>query len=315
MKNDRLLSKVRGALFGVCVGDALGLPVQFLSREEVRKSPVTGMRGYGTFGLPPGTWSDDSSLTLCLAESLCEGYDLDDIAGRFLRWYKDGYWTPSGQAFDIGNSTARAMRRLQNGATPRDSGDTDVFSNGNGSLMRSIPIAFYTASLRERKRFEIAHEVSAITHAHPRAMAACGIYNQVAVNMLDGADPEQAVEEAKKTMKRVYRRGPFAWELVHFSRILEGDISRFGEDDIGSDGYAVHTLEAALWCLLNEDSYESTALRAVNLGWDTDTTGAVAGGLAGLYHGFESIPAKWIDALARKDDILDLTDRFGEDVG
>lgn len=310
MKDDLLLSKVRGALFGVCAGDSLGLPVQFLSREEVRRDPVTGMRGHGTFGLPPGTWSDDSSLTFCLAESLCAGYDLDDIARRFLRWYRDGYWTPFGQAFDIGNSTHRAMERLMLGAGPDSSGDRDEMSNGNGSLMRSIPLAFHTASLDIDARFRIVHEVSAITHAHPRAMAACGIYVQIAVNILGGAEPRQAVEAAGKTVKSVYRQEPFNGELRHFSRILDGDISLIDENDIRSSGYAVHTLEASLWCLLNENSYAATVLRSVDLGGDTDTTGAVAGGLAGLYYGFESIPEEWIDELQKKEDIYDLACRI-----
>lgn len=315
MKDDRFFSRVSGALFGVCVGDALGLPVQFLSREEVRRDPVTGMRGHGTFGLPQGTWSDDSSLTFCLAESLCDGYDIDDIAARFVRWYRDGYWTPFGRAFDIGNSTSSAMRRLLRGEDPKSSGDTDEMSNGNGSLMRSIPLAFHTASLDIDTRFRIVHEVSAITHAHPRAIAACGIYIQIAVHLLGGANPSQAVDEAKKTVKSVYKKEPFKGELTHFSRILERDISHLSENDIRSGGYAVHSLEAALWCLLNEDSCASTILRAVNLGEDTDTTGAVAGGLAGLYYGYESIPNEWIDALARKKDILDLSRRFAEAVG
>lgn len=315
MKDDRLFSKVCGALFGVCAGDSLGLPIQFLSREEVRSNPVTGMRGHGTFGLPPGTWSDDSSLTFCLAESLCAGYDLDDIARRFLRWYRDGYWTPFGQAFDIGNSTQRAMERLIRGANPDSSGDRDEMSNGNGSLMRSIPLAFNTASLDTDARFRIVHEVSAITHAHPRAMMACGIYTQIAVNLLGGSDLRQAVEAAKKTVKSVYCNEPFKEELRHFSRILDGDISLIDEDDIRSGGYAVHTLEASLWCLLNENSYAATVLRAVNLGEDTDTTGAVAGGLAGLHYGYESIPEEWIDELQKKEEIRDLARRFARTTG
>ena len=315
MKDDRLFSKVSGALFGVCVGDALGLPVQFLSREDVRRNPVTGMRGYGTFNLPPGTWSDDSSLTLCLAESLCAGYNPDDIATRFRRWYQEGYWTPFGQAFDIGNSTNRAMKRLIRGSGPDSSGDTDEMSNGNGSLMRTIALAFHTASLDIEKRFRTVHEVSAITHAHPRTMMACGIYVQIAVNLLGGSDLRQALGAAKKTVKSVYRQEPFKEELRHFSRILDGDVSLIDEGDISSGGYAVHTLEASLWCLLNEGSFASTVLRAVNLGEDTDTTGAVAGGLSGLYYGFESIPKEWVDELTRKEEIHNLVRRFARAVG
>ena len=299
----------------MCVSDALGLPVQFLPREEVRGWPVSGMRGYGTFNLPPGTWSDDSSLTLCLAESLCSGYDLDDMAARFVQWYREGYWTPFGRAFDIGNTTSRAMERLVRGERPELSGDRDEGSNGNGSLMRILPLAVHAASLDINRRFSMAHQVSAITHAHPRAMLACGLYVQVAVNLLEGADPGQAVEQAGETAKTWYRREPFERELGRFSRILEGDVAGLEERDILSGGYVVHTLEAALWCLLNESSFAATVLRAVNLGEDTDTTGAVAGGLAGLFYGYEVVPGEWIDRLARKEEIHHLARRFARAAG
>jgi len=256
-----------------------------------------------------------SSLTLCLAESLCAGYNLKDIVRRFLSWYQEGYWTPFGRPFDIGNSTHRAMERLGRRAGPDSSGDTDEMSNGNGSLMRTIALAFATASLDIEKRFRTVHEVSAITHAHPRAMMACVIYVQIAVNLLGGSDLRQALGAAKKTVKSVYRQEPFKEELRHFSRILDGDVFLIDEGDISSGGYAVHTLEASLWCLLTESSFASTVLHAVNLGEDTDTTGAVAGGLSGLYYGYESIPEEWIDELPRKEEIRDLTRRFARAAG
>ena len=162
-------NKVLDGLFGLCVGDALGLPVQFLSREEVKRNPITDVIGYGQFNLPPGSWSDDSSLTFCLAESLCNGYNLQYITDRFTKWLYDGYWTPFGQSFDIGQSTRDSIIRIKSGFSPLDSGDKGEYNNGNGSLMRILPLAYYLEDFDIDKRFEIVHQVSAITHAHPRS--------------------------------------------------------------------------------------------------------------------------------------------------
>jgi ADP-ribosyl-[dinitrogen reductase] hydrolase len=308
------VEQVLGGLFGVCVGDALGLPVQFISRKERKIKPVAGMSGYGAFDEPPGTWSDDSSLTFCLAESLCRGYDLKDIAERFVKWRFEGYWTPFGEAFDIGGTTDSAVKRLRNGAGPQRSGDRGEECNGNGSLMRILPVAFAVWNLEPPARFRMVHEVSAITHAHPRSLLACGIYVQTALGLLEGNAPADALEKTKGPVNRYYAASSdYKPELPHFSRILERgakDFAALPEDEIRSGGYAVHTLEAALWCLLNARSYMETVLKAVNLGGDTDTTAAVAGGLAGIYYGFESIPRLWVEAIAKKPEIDELARRL-----
>ena len=325
------IEQVLGGLFGVCVGDALGLPVQFASRRERKIKPVAGMSGYGAFDEPPGTWSDDSSLTFCLAESLCRGYDLSDIAERFVKWRFEGYWTPFGEAFDVGITTDSAVKRLRNGINPLRSGDTAEECNGNGSLMRILPVVYAVRNLGVRDRFRMVHEVSAITHAHPRSLIACGIYVQTALYLLEGGTPAEAVEKMKDPVMRYYGVRPamnpaecgpphgsapgtdFRPEFPHFTRILESgveDFSALPEGDIRSSGYVVHTLEAALWCLLNARSYMETVLKAVNLGGDTDTTAAVAGGLAGMYHGFTAIPKLWVEMIAKKSEIEDLARRL-----
>jgi ADP-ribosylglycohydrolase len=302
--------QVLGGLFGVCVGDALGLPVQFASRKEREVKPVSGMSGHGAFDEPPGTWSDDSSLTFCLAESLCRGYDLNDIAERFVKWRFEGYWTPFGEAFDIGVTTDNAVKRLREGVSPLRSGDTAEECNGNGSIMRVLPVAFAVWNLGAPDRFRMVHEVSAITHAHPRSILACGIYVQTALGLLEGMTPADAVTKMKEPVMEYYGGAP---ELPHFSRVLERGAEAFAalpEDEIRSSGYVVHTLEAALWCLLNAGSYAETVLGAVNLGGDTDTTAAVAGGLAGIRYGFAAIPKPWVEVVARKPEIEDLALRL-----
>ena len=303
-------NKVLGGLLGLCIGDALGLPVEFKPRSALKATPVTDMIGYGTHNQPPGTWSDDSSLTFCLAESLCNGFNLRDIAAKFVKWLYEGYWTPYGEVFDAGNTTRTAITRLKEGVNPLKAGSTDEFSNGNGSLMRILPLAFYLEKSDIEQQFEITHQVSCLTHRHLRSQIACGIYIQVAINLLKGNTPKEAYESMKCTVSDYYSKWPYITELHHFNRIIESDISGLPEAAIKSSSYVVDTLEASLWCLLNSNSYPDTVLTAVNLGGDTDTLGAVTGGLAGIYYGYDGLPQKWVTRLARAKDIIELGERL-----
>jgi len=175
---------VKSAIFGVCVGDALGVPVEFRSREQLKRSPVTNMRAFGTHRQPAGTWSDDSSLMLCLADSLCNEYNLEDIALKFLQWYNAEIWTPHGRVFDIGIATSQAIRRISKGVSPTLCGGTSEFDNGNGSLMRILPILFYIKDFPIEKRFDTIKDVSSITHGHIRSALACFIYLELALEIL-----------------------------------------------------------------------------------------------------------------------------------
>ena len=303
-------NKIIGGLLGLCIGDALGLPVEFKPRSALKATPVTDMIGYGTHNQPPGTWSDDSSLTFCLAESLCNGLNLQDIAAKFIKWLYEGYWTPYGKVFDVGNTTRIAIARLKEGVNPLEAGPDDEFSNSNGSLMRILPLAFYLEKSDIEQQFEITHQVSCLTHRHLRSQIACGIYIQVAINLFKGNTPEEAYESMKCTVSDYYSKWPYITELHHFKRIIESDISRLPENAIKSSSYVVDTLEASLWCLLNSNSYADTVLTAVNLGGDTDTLGAVAGGLAGIYYGYDGLPQKWVARIARAKDIIKLGERL-----
>jgi ADP-ribosylglycohydrolase len=295
---------------GVCVGDALGVPVEFTSRAERLKSPVTSMLGYGTWNQPPGTWSDDSSLTLCLAESLCEGFSLDAIVKSFWRWYSEGYWGAHGQVFDIGGTTRQAMINWQQGASPRKAGGTSENSNGNGSLMRILPMAYFYQTWTFRELIERVHQVSCITHAHLRSQMACGIYISIAVELLAGLEPKEAYLQGLDKIQSLYSGGEYLLEKPHFARVFSGEIARIPIEEINSGGYVIDTLEASLWCLLNSSSYAQAVLEAINLGGDTDTTGAVTGGLAGIYYGVENIPTEWLEQIARKQEIIDLAGRL-----
>lgn len=301
-------SPVHAALLGVCVGDALGVPVEFRSRGDLDKTPVTAMTGYGTYNQPPGTWSDDSSLTLCLAESLTRGYDLRDIGDTFVRWYHDSHWTPHGVVFDAGGTTREAVFNLFKGdVAPQEAGPAHENANGNGSLMRILPMAFFTRHLPVAVRWRMIADVSGLTHGHVRAKTACIAYVEFAIALLESDGPAQAMERMRRAIAG-YLDDPE--ELRYFYNLTHLDISTFERRQIRSSGYVVHTLEAALWSLLTSDSFEACVLKAVNLGDDSDTTGAVTGGLAGLRFGLEAIPREWIDALARREDIIALADAF-----
>jgi ADP-ribosyl-[dinitrogen reductase] hydrolase len=306
--------KILSGLMGVCVGDALGVPVEFTSRDQRVQDPVIGMRGYGTYNQPPGTWSDDSSLTFCLVEALCQegiGEGLfQAIATNFCRWYREGYWTPDGVCFDIGNTTLIAIENLQQGVNPMEAGETSERSNGNGSLMRILPLAYCYQLLDFPDLINLVHQVSAITHGHLRAKMSCGIYISIAVKLLEEKDKFTAYLEGIQTIKNIYSQNNYLQELSHFNRIFNHNITDFSEDEIRSSGYVIDALEASLWCFLKSNSYSETVLKAVNLGSDTDTTAAITGGLAGIYYGLENIPSEWIEIIGRKQDIFDLAERF-----
>ena len=308
MKNSSVLS----GLMGVCVGDALGVPVEFTSRRDRLHSPVTTLQGYGTHNQPPGTWSDDSSLTLCLAEALCdwlpsqnsEATFYEAIADYFCRWYSQANWTPHGEVFDIGNTTAVAIKRLQQGISPTQAGGTSEESNGNGSLMRILPLVYLYPFLDLSSLIQKVHHVSCLTHGHPRSQVACGLYISIAVSLLEDYSPKDAYQRGIHQVEAIYQHPPYISEMQHFQCVMEGEVFTLPIEKIRSDGYVVHTLEAALWCFCNSSSYREAVLNAVNLGEDTDTTAAVTGGLAGIYYGIEDIPATWVEQIACKEEII-----------
>jgi ADP-ribosylglycohydrolase len=304
---------VKSVLFGVAVGDALGVPVEFNIREEMNEKPVTDMTGGRgtTYNQPAGTWSDDSSLTFCLAEALTHGFDLNEIGQNFVKWRNDGWWTPHGRVFDIGNATAQAIQRLAEGVQPDLAGGTDDRSNGNGSLMRIMPLLFHLLDKPVDERFRIVRQVSSITHGHIRSVVACFYYLEFARQILQQKDKFSIYKDLQKELPAfLANQSVDEKEITLFDRLLKGDISKCTKDEINSSGYVLSTLEASIWCLLTTGSYEASVLQAVNLGHDTDTTAAVTGGLAGLLYGLDCIPERWMKQLARYDDINDLAERL-----
>jgi ADP-ribosylglycohydrolase len=255
------------------------------------------MSGCGTHNQPPGTWSDDTSLTLCLADSLVRGFSPNDMAQNFIKWHDEAAFTARGEVFDIGISTAKAIDRLKAGVAPEKAGCAGVNENGNGSLMRIAPLVFYLADKPEAERFKITKAVSSITHAHPWSVAACFIYLEYLRKLALGMEKRAAYAELRGDFSDGHPRVD-ADTLGKFARILRSDISALPESGIRSGGFVIDTLEAALWCFLTTGDYRDAVLKAVNLGEDTDTTAAVTGAVAGLTYGLDDIPGAWLDSLA-----------------
>ena len=303
-----LTDRIRGGIYGALVADALGVPVEFIDRSERDFDPVTGIRGHGTWDQPPGTWSDDGSLLLCSVEALLNGYRPEVLAHGFVRWFGEAHWSARGTVFDIGNATRTAISRLSKGCVPEQAGGQAADDNGNGSLMRILPVALRFAGRPLDEVAEIATRASRLTHAHPRSCLACSIYCVFASRLLAGETP---IEARKQTADFIQTWvGTPVSELIHFNRALSPDLEFIPREEIASSGYVVHTLEAALWCLLNSRDYRGTVLAAVNLGSDTDTTGCVAGGLAGILYGINSIPPEWRASLPRQEELDQLSGEF-----
>lgn len=282
---------LHSAIWGLIVGDALGVPFEFKSRD---KFEVTDMVGYGTHNQPVGTWSDDSSMTLATIASLCKQnkIDFDDIMEQFANWYYDACYCPYDEVFDIGGTTLSAIEQYKNGTKSIKCGGNRVFDNGNGSLMRILPIAFV-----EHTVMDIVN-LSSLTHAHEISLLACRYYVQVAEKLMNGAEKTDAVKSLDDC------EGQF---------IRLPQIASYPRDKIKSSGFVIDTLEAALWCLLTTENYKDCVLTAVALGDDTDTVAAVAGGLAGIYYGTggeKGIPEEWINKLAKKEWINELLNSF-----
>lgn len=315
MTEETKLTQIKSALFGVAVGDALGVPVEFKSRQTISLHPVADMMGYGTYSLPAGTWSDDSSLSFCLAEALTQEFDLNVIGQNFVKWYHENYWTPHGNVFDIGIATQQAISRLAKGEKPEAAGGFGESDNGNGSLMRILPLLFNLFDKPVNERYDITKQVSSITHGHIRSVIACFYYLEFARQLLTGKDKFEIYRNLQtEVSNHLTNLAIDPKEIGLFDRLLKKDIHEWQEDEIQSSGYVLHTLEASIWCLLKTDSYQEAVLKAVNLGSDTDTTGAVTGGLAGLLYGFDYIPGKWLEQIARFNDIENLAKRLADKI-
>ena len=284
------LDRYRGCLLGLACGDAVGTSVEFSARGTF--APVTDMAGGGPFGLVAGEWTDDTSMALCLATSLVHrrGTDLDDQISRYVNWWQWGYLSSTGNCIDIGMTVRAALNRYLTTKDPV-AGSTDPRSAGNGSLMRLAPVAMWFAPDIEAVRRH-ARLSSLTTHGAPEAVDCCEVYAELLAHALAGA-PRDALLRASAS----------ADASARVREIAEGGYLGKTVDQVLGSGYCVDSLEAALWCFAETDSFESAVLAAANLGDDADTTAAIVGQLAGAHYGVAGIPAHWLEKLAMRDDI------------
>ncbi len=298
-------------IMGVVTGDALGCPVQFMSREEIagrKEGPVTGMESGGAYKMPDGTWTDDSSMALATLDSIRKRgtVDPEDIMNKFVAWYEDGEYTPFGTAFDIGNTCGRAIEKFEREHDVNTCGGTGGYSNGNGSLMRIMPVCLYAyeKGLSDADAVKTIHEVSGLTHNHLRSKMACGLFYFCIKEILDGkGNLKERLQNGLNNGFSFYERDILnRVELSYYGRLrnLE-EFAAIPGTGIKSTGYVVDSLEASVWVLIRTDNFKDCLLKAVNLGFDTDTIAAIAGGLAGLFYGYESIPEDWLSVIQRRE--------------
>lgn len=300
---------IKSVVLGHAIADALGVPVEFVDRKELEQAPVTDMEGFGTYPYPEGSWSDDTSMSLAALDSLSRGIlDFDDIMINFGAWYYKDAYTPTGKTFDVGSTCSYAIGNyFYKHKTIHECGLCDEQSNGNGSLMRIHPFVLYAfiKRLPFENMMDIVYTASALTHAHERSKIACGIYAFVLMHLLHKND-KASVHTALQQAKAYYVNNT---EIKHYANLFKKDFYQTARCEIKSGGYVVDTLEAAIWCLLTTDNYRDCVLKAVNLGDDTDTVAAIAGGLAGALYSYDSIPTEWMSVLKRKEYIMELCEK------
>lgn len=287
------------------------MPVEFKPRSSFKDNKVTDYLEYGTHYQPKGTWSDDSSLSFCLAESFIGGYDLVDISKKFIAWVDTAYWTAHNDVFDCSITTGRAIDDLREIAATKDFKrlnllifEGDEYKNGNGSLMRIAPLVFYIKDRKIEQQFEIIKEVSSLTHRHIQSAISCLIYLKMMERILLGESKRLAFANTKKVVNDFLKQKNIDLEeSAKFDRLLVGDIESLPENEIRSSGYVLDSLEASIWCVLNSSNYKEAVLKAVSLGNDTDTTACITGALAGLLYGCENMPKKWLENLVKGEEI------------
>lgn len=307
--NDFLLryGRIIGGIFGFIIGDMLGVPVEFSSRDDRINDPVEELRAYGVYNQPFGSWSDDTSLMLCLIDGLSTD-DLDEtVRHNMIDFIDNGGFTPTGKVFDVGNSTRLAIERMKKGIPMDSCGGKGIRDNGNGALMRILPMAFIAGKLDINELSEKVCKISSYTHAHDISKVACLIYVLFASRLLEGDSIDVAYDHAISDIKRCWNKSVLPRE---FSRIVDKTVVRCSAEEISSTPYVVDTLEAVIWCVTNNKSYKDTVLSAVNLGGDTDTIAALSGGLAGVSYGYQELPVEWIQAVKDKKRIYQMIKKF-----
>ena len=295
------MSIVKDGIIGHAIGDAMGVPIEFTLRENLLDNPVTEMLGHGTYDVEKGSFSDDTSMEIALIDSYVkkEEFDYDDIMNNFSLMISEGKFTPDDKLFDIGITCSTAVNNYLKGTPPLESGLDDYNSNGNGSLMRILPVVYYAhyKKLKQVEILELVRKVSSLTHRHEISIIGCYLYVNYVLNIINGKDKYAALSMLKALDLSMFKEE----NIEKYHRILEDNLKDLKLNEIRSSGYIVDSLEAALWVVLNTDSYSSSIIGAINLGEDTDTIGAITGSITGILYGYNSIPKSWLESLRKRE--------------
>ncbi len=299
------LDKCKGALLGLAAGDALGTTLEFKTPGTFE--PLTDLIGGGIFRLEAGKWTDDTSMALCLADSLIEknSFDAFDQLEKYLKWFNEGYNSSTGECFDIGNATKQALYLFENSGQPY-CGNTLRQSAGNGSIMRLAPIPIFYYNEPE-KLMQYSENSSKTTHAAPQCIDACKYMSGIIAGAIKGISKEELLGDSFSLIPNYWKDNPLDSSI---QEIAKGSFKIKQPPQIKGSGYVVQTLEAALWAFYHTNDFESGALNVVNLGDDADTTGAVYGQIAGAYYGMKCIPEKWLKKVYRASDIEIIAERL-----
>lgn len=311
---------ILAGVVGLALGDAVGVPFEFQERSVVKGYDLSRMWEHGTHNQPVGTWSDDTSMVLATLDAMGGNLgSLSRVMDNFRDWLGRGKYTANGAVFDVGGTTARAIERYCAGEDLALCGEDDEYSNGNGSLMRMLPVAFYLWLHRGLKIDEstvgMIGMYSSITHAHEISKECCVYYVYVALYLMaEGANLgiQKAIKKAIDIVEDYYKAHGGSCVLEERGVHSLKEVLGLDEDAIRSTGYVIDSLEASLWCLYHSTGFKGAVCNAVSLGGDTDTIGAITGSLAGLYYGWDKIPVDWGEALKNKALIYDICNRFFE---
>ena len=298
-------------IMGFIIGDALGVPLEFKKRDLFKNNKVTDMISSDRVGAK-GVWSDDSSMVIATMKSIIDNkgkINYESIMDNFILWVSNKDFTAIDKAFGIGRATFFALGNYHNKRYEKitDCGMKGFNYNGNGSLMRILPIAYYCyyKKLNDDEIYHLVKDISSLTHSHEISILGCFIYVLLVIELLSGEEKENAYSNIKKYNYRKY----FSLENIkYYDRLLNNDISKLNVDSISSTGFIVDTLEAVIWCFINNNSYDKCVIEAINLGNDSDTIGALVGGLSGIYYG--NLPSKWLDSIVKKDYLLKLSNDY-----
>ena len=305
---------ILSSILGFAIGDAMGVPLEFTKRDNRQSNPISNMKGFGSHNVPEGTWSDDTSMTIATIDSIIENNNINyqDMMNKFLLWVTKAKYTATDKVFDIGITTSNALNRYKINVSPLECGSKNFRDNGNGSLMRILPIVFYINSLplSNEEKTRVINDSSSLTHAHEVSKMGCKIYSDYVERLISNNFDKM---EAYNYIKTIDYSKYYSFETIEiYKRILKDDISKLDINDIQSSGYVVSSLEAALWSVLTSNSFEEAIVKAINLGEDTDTIGAITGSLAGMIYKYKSFPKKWTQKLKKEDYLIDLSMKFAE---